>query len=120
MRVMVHDLLARCGYRVTVFGFRRERYNRDYAPAWPYVPLGTTADGAVVDRYTLCNSHGMTVRVITYGATVPRALQAAQSRSVVIVGSVLPDGEPANRISAPIIVQGGTAGVFRFTPAKCR
>jgi len=33
------------GYRVTVFGFRRERYNRDYAPAWPYVPLGTTADG---------------------------------------------------------------------------
>jgi signal transduction histidine kinase len=41
------------------------------------------------------------------------ALQAAQSRSVVIVGSALPDGEPANRISAPIIVQGGTAGVFQ-------
>jgi succinoglycan biosynthesis protein ExoL len=33
------------GYRVTVFGFRRERYNRDYAPAWPYVPLGITSDG---------------------------------------------------------------------------
>jgi succinoglycan biosynthesis protein ExoL len=32
------------GYDVTVFGFRRERYNMDYEPAWPYVPLGLTAD----------------------------------------------------------------------------
>ncbi len=32
------------GYEVTVFGFRRERYNMDYEPAWPYVPLGQTAD----------------------------------------------------------------------------
>jgi succinoglycan biosynthesis protein ExoL len=33
------------GYDVTVFGFRRERYNMDYEPAWPHVPLGLTADG---------------------------------------------------------------------------
>src|SRR5215472_10464477 len=33
------------GYGVTVFGFRRERYNMDYEPAWPHVPLGLTADG---------------------------------------------------------------------------
>jgi succinoglycan biosynthesis protein ExoL len=33
------------GYDVTVFGFRRERYNLDYEPAWPHVPLGVTADG---------------------------------------------------------------------------
>jgi succinoglycan biosynthesis protein ExoL len=32
------------GYSVTVFGFRRERYNRDYQPAWPNVPLGLTTD----------------------------------------------------------------------------
>ena len=33
------------GYGVTVFGFRRERSNMDYQPAWPHVPLGLTADG---------------------------------------------------------------------------
>ena len=33
------------GYGVTVFGFRRKRYNMGYEPAWPHVPLGLTADG---------------------------------------------------------------------------
>ena len=33
-------------------------------------PFGTTADGAAVDRYTLRNAHGMTVRLMSYGATV--------------------------------------------------
>ena len=32
------------GYTVTVFGFRRERYNTDYQPPWPNVPLGFTTD----------------------------------------------------------------------------
>ena len=32
------------GYRVTVFGFRRERYNTDYQPPWPNIPLGFTSD----------------------------------------------------------------------------
>jgi aldose 1-epimerase len=32
--------------------------------------FGTTADGAAIDRYTLRNAHGMTVRLINYGATV--------------------------------------------------
>lgn len=32
--------------------------------------FGATADGADVDRYTLRNRRGMTVRLITYGATV--------------------------------------------------
>ncbi len=32
--------------------------------------FGTTAEGTVVERYTLRNAHGMTVRLITYGATV--------------------------------------------------
>lgn len=36
--------------------------------------FGTTADGTAVDRYTLHNSHGMTVRLITYGATVTELL----------------------------------------------
>src|SRR4029077_16067230 len=33
------------GYRVTVFGFRRERYNTAYQPPWPNIPLGFTTDG---------------------------------------------------------------------------
>jgi succinoglycan biosynthesis protein ExoL len=32
------------GYSVTVFGFRRERYNTGYQPPWPNVPLGFTTD----------------------------------------------------------------------------
>src|SRR3979411_3538296 len=32
------------GYRVTVFVFRRERYNTAYRPPWPNVPLGFTSD----------------------------------------------------------------------------
>src|SRR4030095_3811615 len=31
-------------YSVPVFGFRRERYNTDYQPPWPNVPLGFTTD----------------------------------------------------------------------------
>ena len=38
------------GYRVTVFGFRRERYNTDYQPPWPNVPLGFTTDGRYWQR----------------------------------------------------------------------
>jgi aldose 1-epimerase len=37
-------------------------------------PFGTTADGTAVDRYTLRNSRGMAVRLITYGATVTELL----------------------------------------------
>jgi succinoglycan biosynthesis protein ExoL len=32
------------GYRVTVFSFRRARYNTAYQPPWPNVPLGFTSD----------------------------------------------------------------------------
>lgn len=32
------------GYRVTVFGFRRSRYNTAFQPPWPNVPLGFTTD----------------------------------------------------------------------------
>lgn len=38
------------GYGVTVFGFRRERYNMAYQPEWPHVPLGVTADGKYWQR----------------------------------------------------------------------
>ncbi|MBV8166742.1 MAG: hypothetical protein JO021_08110 [Alphaproteobacteria bacterium] len=38
------------GYAVMVAGFRRDRYNRDYTPAWPHLTLGYTADGRYVHR----------------------------------------------------------------------
>jgi succinoglycan biosynthesis protein ExoL len=38
------------GYEVTVFGFRRKRYNMAYQPEWPHVPLGMTADGKYWQR----------------------------------------------------------------------
>jgi len=59
------------GYRVTVFGFRRERYNRDYEPAWPYVPLGTTTDGDYGQRVRAL------LRAIPVVLTHRRALRGA-------------------------------------------
>jgi succinoglycan biosynthesis protein ExoL len=38
------------GYALDVFGFRRDRYNRDYRPSWPHVLLGRTADGRYAHR----------------------------------------------------------------------
>lgn len=32
------------GYQLLVFGFRRNNYNRDFEPPWPYTPLGHTQD----------------------------------------------------------------------------
>src|SRR5262245_33194594 len=32
--------------------------------------FGKTPDGAAVDLFTLANSHGVEIRVITYGATI--------------------------------------------------
>jgi len=37
------QFLAR-GCAVTMLGFRRERYHRDFAPHWPYLSLGRTHD----------------------------------------------------------------------------
>jgi succinoglycan biosynthesis protein ExoL len=38
------------GFRLTVFGFRRDRYNQGYEPGWPYVALGRTEDGKYRQR----------------------------------------------------------------------
>src|SRR5258708_5432176 len=38
------------GYRVTVFGFRRFRYNTAYQPPWPNVALGFTTDARYWQR----------------------------------------------------------------------
>ncbi len=38
------------GFELTVFAFRRRRYNAGYKPAWPEVDLGRTQDGDYVRR----------------------------------------------------------------------
>ncbi len=38
------------GYRLTMFSFRRQRYNRGYQPDWPCVMLGQTEDGRYGQR----------------------------------------------------------------------
>ena len=38
------------GYRLTMFSFRRQRYNRSYQPDWPCVMLGQTEDGRYGQR----------------------------------------------------------------------
>ncbi len=40
------------GCRLLVVGFRRERVNRGYAPAWPHLLLGRTRDGRYGQRLT--------------------------------------------------------------------
>lgn len=38
------------GFDVTVYGFRRTRYNTGFRPTWPHVPLGYTADARYGQR----------------------------------------------------------------------
>jgi succinoglycan biosynthesis protein ExoL len=38
------------GFDLTLFSFRRGRYHRDFAPPWPVVLLGETADGRYLRR----------------------------------------------------------------------
>ena len=38
------------GYGVTVVGFRRDRYNREYRPQWPCILVGRTMDGRYGQR----------------------------------------------------------------------
>ena len=38
------------GFDVTVYGFRRARYNTGFRPTWPHVPLGFTADARYGQR----------------------------------------------------------------------
>jgi len=44
------DMFTEKDFSITVFGFRRARYNRDFQPRWPYVELGETRDGSYARR----------------------------------------------------------------------
>lgn len=44
------EALVAQGCRLLMVGFRRERYNQDYRPDWPYLLLGRTEDGRYGQR----------------------------------------------------------------------
>jgi len=40
------------GFRLQVLGFRRDNYNRDFQPTWPFISLGRTKDNRYAQRIT--------------------------------------------------------------------
>lgn len=44
------EALVGLGCRLLMAGFRRERYNKDFRPEWPYLLLGRTEDGNYAQR----------------------------------------------------------------------
>jgi succinoglycan biosynthesis protein ExoL len=81
------------GYGVTVFGFRRERYNSAYRPEWPHVPLGTTADGKYWHRIRaligaiptlFCNRDTLKRATVFYARNIDQLLLAFFARLIVL------------------------------------
>lgn len=79
------------GYDVTVFGFRRERYNNGYQPPWPHVPLGLTTDGRYGQRVgallraipmILANRHLLKGASAFYARNIDQLLLAMLARFV--------------------------------------
>lgn len=80
------------GYNVTVFGFRRQRYNSGYQPPWPHVPLGLTTDGRYGQRLSallraiptiLANRHLLKDASAFYARNIDQLLLAMLARLVV-------------------------------------
>jgi succinoglycan biosynthesis protein ExoL len=81
------------GYEVTVFGFRRERYNMAYQPEWPHVPLGVTADGKYWQRVRalvgalpalLANRATLRRATVFYARNIDQLLLAFLARLIVL------------------------------------
>jgi succinoglycan biosynthesis protein ExoL len=79
------------GYSVTVFGFRRQRYNSSYQPPWPHVPLGLTSDGRYGQRLSallraiptiLANRHLLKDASVFYARNIDQLLLAMLARIV--------------------------------------
>lgn len=79
------------GYALTVFGFRRDRYNRDYRPTWPHIQLGRTQDtrylqrlGAMLAALPTLMAHRRRLRqaAIYYARNIDQLLLALFARAI--------------------------------------
>ncbi len=106
------------GYSVTVFGFRRKRYNMGYQPDWPFVPLGLTADGkywhrmrALLAALPVLLAHRPTLRLATafYARNIDQLVLAILAR--LIAFSRAPIAYEVLDI-APIMMRRGPAAIL--------
>jgi len=114
------------GYGVTVFGFRRERYNMGYEPAWPHVPLGLTADGRYWQRLRallgalpaiFAHRHLFRNASVFYARNVDQLLLAMLARLLVL--SKVPIAYEVLDIP-PILMRGGLGpALLRVTERLC-
>lgn len=79
------------GYGVTVVGFRRDRYNREYRPQWPCILVGRTRDGRYGQRLLslfsslpIVLAHGRTLKAasVIYTRNIDQLLLALIARKI--------------------------------------
>lgn len=114
------------GFHVTVFGFRRERYNTAYQPPWPNVPLGFTTDARYWQRLSallhaipalFARRAALASASIFYARNIDQLLLALLARLIAfsnapIVYEVLD--------IAPILVRPGLVpALLRFVERRC-
>jgi succinoglycan biosynthesis protein ExoL len=114
------------GFQVTVFGFRRERYNTAYQPPWPNVPLGFTTDARYWQRLSallhaipalFARRAALTSASIFYARNIDQLLLALLARFIAF--SKAPVAYEVLDI-APILVRSGPVpALLRFVERLC-
>lgn len=114
------------GYDVTVFGFRRKRYNMAYQPEWPNVPLGVTADGKYWQRLRalfgalpaiFANRGVLKQATVFYARNIDQLLLALLAR--LIVFSRAPLAYEVLDIPPILIQRGPAAALLRLLERLC-
>ena len=114
------------GYSVTVFGFRRKRYNMGYQPNWPFVPLGLTADArywhrmrALLGALPVLLAHRPTLRLATvfYARNIDQLLLAILARLVAF--SRAPIAYEVLDIPPILMRRGPAAMILRLVERLC-
>ena len=114
------------GYDVTVFGFRRKRYNMAYQPEWPHVPLGNTADGKYWQRLRalagavpaiFSNRRILKEATVFYARNIDQLLLALLAR--LVVRSKAPVAYEVLDIPPILMGRGMNAILLRFVERLC-
>lgn len=109
------------GFGVTVVGFRRDRYNRDYRPPWPFILLGRTADGRYGHRLLslftslpIVLAHWRTLKAgsVIYARNIDQLLLALMAR--LLIGSRAPVIYEVLDIPAILVRRGVVPALVRW------